>query len=334
MKCKKVTLIKTAGIVLTLTVIAVILFSAYIGFFVPQLNGAFDEENEENEDREYRVIIVGCENEAFLKNIYKGAAEKGIDYDCAVELNIPSSNADSTSLQSLLDYASFTNADGVVAYIGETNHSIQVPLDRNKNRIPLITLSQYLPEIPQVSHIGTNYSELGRKIAMESAEYLSGDGSIIVINTTTSNTPNYSTLMSGLTQYLSGYEEIHTTVIDLPSSTDITIRNGRMDNIVRYNDIDVIICLSTDDTIRTAQLVNDAGKTGYIGIIGFGEGNVVEKYLEYGIITELLSIDAESMGKAAISELFEYIKFGYANNYITADVKVRKAEENTDGGQL
>ena len=37
------------------------------------------------------------------------------------------------------------------------------------------------------------------------------------------------------------------------------------------------------------------------------------------------SIDSEKIGRTAINELFEYIKNGYANNYIAADVRVRRS---------
>ena len=64
---------------------------------------------------------------------------------------------------------------------------------------------------------------------------------------------------------------------------------------------------------------------GRIGIIGFGDGDVLETYLNKGTVTELLSIDSEKIGRTAIKELFEYIRQGYANNYIAADVKVRRS---------
>ena len=86
-----------------------------------------------------------------------------------------------------------------------------------------------------------------------------------------------------------------------------------------------MVCLTTEDTIRIAQLVTEIHKDGKIGIIGFGDGEVLETYLNKGTVTELLSIDSEKIGRTAMTELFEYIRRGYANNYIAADVKVRRS---------
>lgn len=55
---------------------------------------------------------------------------------------------------------------------------------------------------------------------------------------------------------------------------------------------------------------------------------MLDMYLKKNVITELLSIDSQNIGVTAMSELFEYIKYGYANNYINADVRVKKAGSN------
>ena len=168
------------------------------------------------DDRKHHVLILGkSEDEEALKEIYKGAETESKSYNCIVELNVPPSLAEGQSLQSLLNFASFVDADGVIAYIGEDNPSCRIPTAFDGREIPLITVSHYDDSIPQVSHIGTNYSELGRKISQESADYLNGTGRLIVINTVKSNSANYSTLMASVTSNLAYYEDIAVFVADL-----------------------------------------------------------------------------------------------------------------------
>ena len=281
---------------------------------------------EPSENRTYHIVIVGrSQNESFLSDIFTGAEEVSREYDCVVELNIPKSTVEQESMQNLLDYAAYTNADGVIAYMDEMDSNVEVPLNKDKETIPLVTVAQYLPSVSQISYIGTNYSELGRKISYECSTYLRGRGSLIIINTNMENNPNYSILMSSLTNSLGGWRNIDTSVVELASSSEIHKRNGSVERKIRDDAVNLIVCLSTEDTIHTAQLVTDMGMSGDIGIIGFGEGSVVEKYLENGIVTELLSIDSQKIGRSALRELFEYIRYGHANNYITADVRVKKA---------
>lgn len=281
---------------------------------------------EVSENRAYHIVIVGrSQNESFLTDIFTGAEEISSEYDCVVELNIPKSTVENESMQTLLDYAAYTNADGVIAYMDEIDSNVEVPLNKDKETIPLVTVAQYLPSVSQISYIGTNYSELGRKISYECSTYLRGQGSLLIINTNMENNPNYSILMSSLTTSLSSWFNINTSVIELSSSNEIHKRNALVERKLREDAVNLIVCLSTEDTIHAAQLVTDMGVSGEIGIIGFGEGDVVEKYLENGIVTELLSIDSQKIGRSALRELFEYIRYGHANNYITSDVRVKKA---------
>lgn len=327
MKLKKIAVLKEKApqlAALLLSVLTVLLLCLYAFYQLPRI-AKEHEPQASSGDRKYHVLVLGeAADEVALKEIYKGADSMSKFYNCVVELNVPSSLAEGQSLQSLLDFASFADADGVIAYIGEGTRSVSIPKTSSGREIPLITVSHYDESIPQVSHIGTNYSELGKMISRESVTYLNGSGRLIIINTAKSSSANYSSLMASVKSGLSFFEDIDVYVADLESSAAITDTSGLLARKIRYSDADLIVCLSSEDSIRAAQLVNDLGKSGYIGIIGFGEGSVLDRYLEIGVITELLSINSQKIGSLALKELFEYIHNGHANNYIAANVEVRK----------
>jgi ribose transport system substrate-binding protein len=315
---------RTVAIGISLVMAAVFFF--YIFYLVPHVSNKNQNDDGTAENRKYHVLVVGkAENESFLQQMYTGAQQVSKKYDAVVELHVPESRAENASLQTLLEYASFTNPDGIIAYIGESESKLESPVNINGNLIPLITVVQYHPDIPQISFIGTNYSELGRKIAVESNNYLHGKGSLLIINTSSSNNPNYSTLMNSLSNSLEEYKGIRTTISDLGFSQAASSLEGNVKNEIASDAIDLVVCLTTEDTIRAAQSLSDMNRGGKTGIIGFGEGDMVDMYLNRGIITELLSIDPQKIGETAMSELFEYLRYGYANSYITADVRVKKA---------
>ena len=63
----------------------------------------------------YHVIITGSyENQSFLSEVYKGASKLAPTYKTTVDLHVPKSQAGTESIQSLLDYCSFLNADGII----------------------------------------------------------------------------------------------------------------------------------------------------------------------------------------------------------------------------
>lgn len=309
-----------------LAVLAVSGFVYYIFYSIPRLTASDSGNTEHAENRSSYVLVIGkSENESFLGEIYKGANRVSRSYDAVAELHVPESQAEDVSLQSLFDYASFTNPSGIIAYIDAPEQKITLPVNAKGLPIPLITVGQYNPELTQISYIGTNYSELGRKIATESNTILGGRGSLSIVNTSSGNSPNYSTLMNSLINSLESYAGIATEISDFTPGQNPLPVEETMKKKLLSGTVDLIVCLTTEDTIRAAQIISDSGNVQKTKLIGFGEGETADMYLDKGIITELLSINPEKIGETAMQELFEYIRYGYANSYITADVRVRKA---------
>ena len=88
----------------------------YLGkmFRIPIINHIHGAEFE-GEDRNYHILVVGqADSSVFLNQIFEGAKSLSQDYSALVELKSPDSLAENISLQSLIDYGSFVNADGVV----------------------------------------------------------------------------------------------------------------------------------------------------------------------------------------------------------------------------
>jgi len=312
--------------VVFLLLLLFVLSCFYIFYLVSLALGRNDVSATSAKSCQHHVLILGeSEDENFLTSIYDGAKSVSDTYDCVVELYVPKTYSADKNLQSLFNFASFINPDGIIICVPEISEKLEVPLTIHGKQIPLVTLAQYHPELPQISYIGTNYSELGRKIAQESSDYLSGSGRIAIINIAEDSGTNYSTLMNSLSNALSLHSEIKTSLLDFNNSGNISSSVADIKKLIIQESFDLLVCLTTEDTIRIAQLVTEIHKDGKIGIIGFGDGEVLETYLKKGTVTELLSIDSEKIGRTAIKELFEYIKRGYANNYIAADVKIRRS---------
>ena len=91
-----------------------------------------------------------------------------------------------------------------------------------------------------------------------------------------------------------------------------------------YGENNIFICLTEDDTIRLAQKLNEQYLSRNYKLLGFGGNEVCQLYLQKGYIWELFSLMPEQIGETAIRELFEYRNKGYANSYITAEVKISK----------
>ena len=247
----------------------------------------------------YHVIITGSyENQSFLSEVYKGASKLAPAYKTTVDLHVPKSQADTESLQELLNYCSFLNADERSDY----------------PKIPIITTGQFSPNMQQISFIGTNNWELGKKIADETQNFLPEGGDVYIISD--SNDLNSNTLISSIQSALGDNQTINTRVIEnIIQAPDIGQRNN------------IFITLTEDDTIANAQMLSELFEPDSYKLIGFGGNEVCQLYLQKGWIAELVSLDPEKIGETAIMELFEYRRKGYANSYVTADVKISRAQK-------
>ena len=303
-------------------------FFFYIFSSVPFIEKSAEEN--EAQLRENHVLVIGeAQDCAFLSDVFKGAESVSAYYNCVTELIVPQSYAEGENIESLLEYASLVEPDGIIACIPEREERIFLPEGLVDMDIPIITLSNYRSDIKNVAHIGTNQSELGRKIALEgtSCLFLSGktSGTIAIVSLSPDFKANYSTLMSSLQNTLSRFENINSFVLDFSPSDDFQTKSEALRHLFLKDEPDIILCPSSQDTIRVSQIATELHKDGSVGIIGFGSGEILETYLNKGTVSELLSIDSEKIGRTAMQELFEYIKSGYANNYIMSDVQVKRS---------
>ena len=314
MEKKTARLIKWVLLIVSFTALLIFSIIFYAAFLSSRAKIQNQNEYNSSDNALYHVIITGTyENQSFLTEVYKGAASLGKSYKTVVDLHVPESQADTQSLQDLLNYCSFLNADGIIVYIDSSEDRPELLQRSDSPKIPVITTGQFSPNMQQISFIGTNNWELGKKIADETQNFLPNGGNVYIISENLDT--NSNTLISSIQSALGDNQRIITKVIDDVSS-DIKI-DGKNN---------IFLSLTEEATILSAQLLSEKFDADLYKLIGFGGNEVCQLYLQKGWISELVSLDPEKIGETAIRELLEYRTKGYANSYITADVKISKAQ--------
>lgn len=309
-------------VLITLFAILAILSLAIFYYLLTAHTKKAADKNLLSENRNYHIIVTGnYENELFLSKVYDGANNVCSFYNAVAELYVPRSQAEELSSQSLFDYASFVNADCVIAYIDSSYDNISTPTRYDGNPIPIVTTGQYNPNLPQISFIGNSYWELGKKLGDEAVALLEKKGRAIIISEDTMSNINYSSLMNSIQDVLREYEEILYSVKE-----NITPEDLKLD---AADEKLVLVCITEENTIRVVQTLIELHQENNknIRIIGFGTNETCQLYLEKNIINELIALDPEKIGEAAIREFFEYKEKGYANSYIAADVKITRSSK-------
>ena len=316
-----------------LLIFSIIIFFVFFVIFIFSIlqstkNASSSGTKKQDDTYLYHIMITGTyENKDFLEKVFKGADSIAKDYNAVVELHVPQSEADTNSIQRLLDYCSFLNVDGVIAYIDSTD-KLPVMLKRTDvPAIPLVTIGQFSTELPQVSYIGSNYWEMGKKIADEARQIMHDNQTKNIIIISGQVNANSSNLINSLQLSLQHDPAVNIKVIESFSTESIfKYKISKNTDSAQY----ILISLSEEETIATAQISSEFGMDKQIKIIGFGSSEVCQLYLQKGWITELISLDPEKIGSAALTELFEYRNKGYANSYVTADVKITKSQKEND----
>lgn len=278
------------------------------------------------EDRNYHIVVTGdYENAMFLSQVFEGADSISANYNAIVELYVPQSYAQNETLQHLFDYVSFSNADAAIAFFpqNEDISELVMPERKDSQTIPIITIGNYHPQIPQVAYIGINYSEMGKKTADEARQLAGRSGQIFLLQGDIGNSTQNSNFMNSFYSELTkGYDSVSPLhIIDsVPQELEListySIPSGQNT---------VFITLNEYAAVQTSQILSAYSRL-HTDIICVGNTEITESLFERGNITEIIAVDPKKIGRLAISEIFEFFALRHSNNYLNAEIQVRKAE--------
>lgn len=313
---------KKKSVLIIFLIVIAMLFTIVISFsFQNGVINRIDETVDDVEVENHIVIIGSYENEFFLKQVMEGAEGICDDYDAVVEFYVSQSQAEDVLLQSMFDYASFVNADGIIAYISTSSESVKDVYNIEDQEIPIVTTGAFAPQTQQISYIGTSYWELGQVFGEEIVNSLNKEGKAYIICSAPLSNPNFSNFTNSIQAMLLRHPGISFVIVDQLSEDFLkTIENETEENRI-------FACLTDEDTLTFSQYSTEynLNHDGTLSIIGFGSNENCELYLQKGILSELISLDPKKIGENALREIFEYKNNGYANSYIAADIKIEKA---------
>lgn len=327
---------RLTNVFLILVLASLVVACLLIAFFAVQILGyTHDIDNNESRDYSYHIAMIGSHTDAtFMRQVFEGAKSVSEINDAVVELYMPQTSADTSLLQSRLDYASCIGVTGIIAYIDDEKSEITVPVSASGDKIPLITLGNDSLTIDRVSCIGANPYEVGKKLAKTALDLQGVVGNVLVVVNNGQNNSSKNRLLSSMQESLRDYSAVHVTIFETQQYGTIGIEDVIRDKIRSMPETNIIICLSTEDTVRVAQIIVDLNLTGKVQIIGFNEDETTLDYLKKGVVSAIISLSPRECGEKAVNALIDYIRDGYISEFITTDVKVLTRESILEQEQL
>lgn len=308
-----------------LLVAAILLSTAFLAAQFMTFQSEASTAQSAKRERNRNILIVGkSDRRAYLEQVYLGAKSQARTNDAAVDLYTGTSDTQELSTQALLNYASYLQADGIIAYIEGSDLNLEIPKNAQGKPIPLVTIGSYIPNLPQLSYIGANYSELGKITGREIIDLIGESGKAILLDSSGQNDANYSNLMTGLFNALSQRPGISIKTLQFERATSFSKEDNLRQQLASEEGLELIVSLTEQNTILAAQSVRDLNLSGKVKIIGFGDSDDCRSDFEKKIVTELISVKTQDIGRRAMTELFEFLENGYANSFVSAEVEVLK----------
>jgi|GEM_PF-6509307 len=307
-------------ITVLLLVSAVLIYSLY--YTVQMIKYSAASQQKEIRDYTYHIALVGePANSEIIGEIYKGASSLSSTYNVMVDNLVPKAGAGTASIQPLIEYATAMSVDGIIAYVPDKNVKIFPAITTDGNHIPMLMIGNDNPEAQGIAYIGINGYELGKEMAETLASSVTG-GKILAVYDSTGTAELYGRILSSFREVLLSQGTYTIENTDVRRKAGISAEDLIHDAIRSQADIKAVVCLSTDNTIRVAETILDLNMAGKISVIGFGDTQKIQEYLDKGVLSASISQQPEDMGSQAVQTLVEYITAGNTNEYTTVPVRV------------
>lgn len=299
----------------------VIIFTG-ISFYKQRVAGSGIDETLKYHNYRYHYALITEEKDEFWEAIYKGALEKGKEYDTYVE-KIGSNLSESYPLTDLMKIAIASKVDGIIIEPNGDEEIIRLIDDARDQGIPVITVLKDAPSSNRISFVGINSYNQGQAYGSQVMEVINED------------TENVTILLDSYSKD-SGQDIIYTTIREMIGDDDIkvetasintqstfssqeSIRNILMSTI---NPPDILVCLSVIDTLSANQAVVDYNMVGDIDIIGYYDSELILSAIKKDIIHSTMTIDAKQMGATCVEALVEYRVTQQVSDYFTVDISI------------
>ncbi|SHJ78986.1 sugar ABC transporter substrate-binding protein [Hespellia stercorisuis] len=300
---------------------------------------------------EYHLVMIhsGVDDD-FWKSLYEGARKEGEKSGAYVE-DFGAAVSEDYSTEDLMEMAIAAKVDGIIV---EGNQSAEMKelIDRAEaENITVVTMMHDVADSKRKTFVGINTYALGEMYGNQvvdalqkkngSTDYSEGEPKVVILTDSSNEDSGVTLIYSSIRETISrSLNSVQVTSLDLDKSEDFESQEQIRNIVVNHNTRpDVVVCLSSVDTISCSQTIVEYNLAGEIEVIGYYSAPEVLSGIQNGTIRSSVDVDAAALGETCVSSLNKFLLKGYVSEYETVEIKMitkdnvgTYLEQNKDGG--
>lgn len=313
---------KSAIIFLAALIIVSCLF--YVLYFAYRVQKISKGDATDRKPYEYHVLVCGINKSSEnMTEFFRGAKFVASAFDGIAE-NLETDRLDKNfSLDKILEYVEYSDADGLIIFSDDESIAAEKIENVHGKEIPVVIAGKCKPESKQVSHIISSNYEISRMISRVILDGKWKNPAVFFRQTATYN--KNLRIMAGIEKELTE-KNIKIQKAYLGDVVDDEIRY-KLIEWAQNDSADVVVCFSAEESNLVAQTIIDQNLTDKFSVISVFGNNKTKEFHKKGIVSAVIYIDSWEAGAIAASELFNWKKDGFANQYRQLEPKLMAGGE-------
>lgn len=274
----------------------------------------------------YHVAMIGKNpSDDFWVSIYEGARKEGEEKNAYVE-NFGSELTTSYSVEERMRMAIAAKVDGIVLEVECEEDLVSLIEDASNAGIPVMTILSDAPKSKRISFVSSNDYAVGEIYGNQIIEEVQKQGGntdsdekiriMVLIDSGESNSPP-SLIYSSIRECVAPVaDEIELSAVLIDNSRQFESEETIRNLVLRKDYPQILVTLSTVDTIGAYQSVVDYNMVGKIALIGYYSSPDILEMIQKGIVKSTVSVNAEEMGKTVADGICEYLSTRYISEYL------------------
>ncbi|MDD2978559.1 MAG: substrate-binding domain-containing protein [Hespellia sp.] len=330
--------IKGAMFVLAFILLLLCCFAVYAFYHAIHAVNLGQTEGMKKYDYHFVMIHSGVGDD-FWETLYKGAKEEGEGIGAYVE-DFGDTVPGNYSAEDLMDMAIAAKVDGIIVEGNQSDEMRALIEEAEEQNITVVTMIHDVAGSERKAYVGINAYSLGelygnqvvealekKKESAKPAENAEKPRVVVLVDTSEKDTSSSLIFASIREKMNQSGNDVEVTSLNIEKNEDFEseeiIRNLVLNKTQRP---DVVVNLSSVDTISCSQAVIDYNLVGKIVVLGYYSAPEVLDGIEKGVIQASVDVDAEKIGKTCVEYLNKFIIKGYVSEYAAIDIRLITAD--------